>query len=402
MVDQTPRDATTTTCCIVGGGPAGMVLGLLLARAGIATTVLEEHTDFHREFRGDTLHPSTMELMDQLRLAERLLKLRHTIVRDLTVQTADGDFTLVDFSWYRTRFPYITLMPQYDFLQFLAEEAGRYPAFRLIMGAPVQALLDQGGVVRGARYRSRDGWHDVRALLTVGADGRFSRVRHLIQMEPITTSPPMDVLWFRLSRRPDDPDQALGQFGGGRILVVLNRFDYWQVGYVIPKGEYQRIHGAGLEAFRAELKSALPSLADRVDELTGWRQISLLSVESSRLARWYRPGLLLIGDAAHVMTPVGGVGINVAIQDAVATANLLAEPLRAGRLRLSDLAAVQRQRELPVRVIQTFQSLLQSRVLAPTLRGAPFRVPLVMRPRPLRWLIGRLIGFGLWPIRSTT
>jgi 2-polyprenyl-6-methoxyphenol hydroxylase-like FAD-dependent oxidoreductase len=402
-VESAPDPApTTTTCCIVGGGPAGMVLGLLLARAGVQTTVLEEHADFHREFRGDTLHPSTMELMDQLGLAERLLELRHTIVRDLSIRTPAGSFTLVDFGWYPTRYPYITMMPQSDFLQFLAEEASRYPAFKLVLGAPVQALVEEDGVVRGVRYRSKDGWHEVRALLTVGADGRFSRVRHLAGLEPIKTSAPMDVLWFRLSRRPDDPDQALGQFGGGRILVVLNRFDYWQIGYVIPKGEYQRIHGAGLEAFRAELKTGLPALADRVDELTGWRQISLLSVESSRLARWYRSGLLLIGDAAHVMTPVGGVGINVAIQDAVATANLLVEPLRAGRLRLSHLAAVQRQRELPVRVIQTFQSLLQNRVLAPSLRGASFRVPLVMRARPLRYFIGRLIGFGLWPVRATT
>ncbi|MDP8947751.1 MAG: FAD-dependent oxidoreductase [Actinomycetota bacterium] len=398
-----------TTCCVVGGGPAGAVLALLLARAGVSVTLLEAHPDFDREFRGDTLHPSVMEIMDQLGLAERLLDLRHTKVRSLTFQTVSGPFTPVDFSRLTTRFPYITMMPQTSFLEQITGEAKRYPNFRLLMGARVRGLVEEDGVVRGVRYEGEGGWHEVRAILTVGADGRGSRVRRLAGFEPVKTSPPMDVLWFKLPRKPDDPEGAMGRFGRGHIAILLDRFDYWQVGYVIPKGTFPELRREGIGALRRSFAELAPEFAGRVEHLEDWKQVSLLSVESSRCPRWYRPGLLLIGDASHVMSPVGGVGINYAIQDAVVAANVLAEPLRESQERLVDLdtrylAAVQRRRELPTRLIQRLQTLVQQQLLAPALRSrAPFAPPpfvrLLLRIPSVRAIPSRIVGFGLWPVR---
>ncbi len=395
-----PRDRRQVDCCIVGGGPGGAVLALLLARQGLRVELLEEHLDFDRAFRGDTLHPSVMEIMDQLGLADRLLALRHTKARNLTIRTQGSGSVALSFERLKTRFPYITLMPQTQFLEFITTEAARYPHFKLTLGAGVQELVEEQGVVRGVRYRARDGWHEVRALLVVGADGRFSRLRRLAGFQPITTSAPMDVLWFHLSRQPGDPEGVAGRFARGHLVVQLDRWDYWQVGFVIPKGTYQQLRAAGLPALRQELALTAPELTDRVDELQDWKQVSLLSVESNRLPRWYRPGLLLIGDAAHVMTPVGGVGINYAIQDAVVAANVLTEPLQRGRLSLRDLATVQRQRELPTRFIQTFQNLIQQRVLQPALDpNATFQFPPLLRLPLLRDIPARLIGMGLWPVR---
>src|SRR5918997_1701429 len=350
------RDVRRTTCCIVGGGPGGAVLSLLLARAGVEVTLLEAHPDFDRELRGDTLHPSVMEIMDQLGLAERLLKLRHTEARSFTLQTVSGPFTPIDFSRLDTKYPYITVMPQTSFLEFITGEAKRYPNFRLVMSARVRELVEEEGVVRGVRYESEDGWHEVRAILTVGADGRGSRVRRLAGFEPVKTSPPMDVLWFKLPREPDDPEGAMGRVGRGHIAILLDRFDYWQAGYVIPKGTYPKLRHEGIESLRRSFAELIPEFADRVECLEDWRQVSLLSVESSRCRRWDKPGLLLIGDAAHVMSPVGGVGINYAIQDAVVAANVLTEPLKKSQAQLKDLdpsylAAVQRRREGPTRII---------------------------------------------------
>ena len=401
-----------TTCCVVGGGPAGAVLALLLARAGVGVTLLEAHPDFDREFRGDTLHPSVMEIMDQLGLADRLLELRHTKVRSLTFQTVSGPFTPVDFSRLNTKFPYITMMPQTSFLEFITGEAKRNSNFRLLMGARVRELVEEDGVVRGVRYEGESGWREVRAILTVGADGRGSRVRRLAGFEPVKTSPPMDVLWFKLPRKPGDPAGAMGRFGRGHIAILLDRFEYWQAGYVIPKGTFPELRREGIGALRRSFAELVPEeFAGRVGHLEDWKQVSLLSVESSRLPRWYRPGLLLIGDAAHVMSPVGGVGINYAIQDAVVAANVLAEPLKRSQERLVDLntkylGAVQRRRELPTRLIQRLQTLVQRQLLAPALRSrAPFAPP-----RFVRWVLhipfvrtipSRIVGFGLWPVRVT-
>ena len=401
-----------TTCCVVGGGPAGAVLALLLARAGVGVMLLEAHPDFDREFRGDTLHPSVMEIMDQLGLADRLLELRHTKVRSLTFQTVAGPFTPVDFSRLNTKFPYITMMPQTSFLEFITGEAKRFPNFRLLVGARVRGLVEEDGVIRGVRYEGEDGWHEVRAVLTVGADGRGSRVRRLAGFEPVKTSPPMDVLWFKLPRKPGDPEGAMGRFGRGHIAILLDRFEYWQAGYVIPKGTFPELRRKGIGALRRSFAELVPEeFAGRVGHLEDWKQVSLLSVESSRLPRWYRPGLLLIGDAAHVMSPVGGVGINYAIQDAVVAANVLAEPLKRSQERLVDLntkylGAVQRRRELPTRLIQRLQTLVQRQLLAPALRSrAPFAPP-----RFVRWVLhipfvrtipSRIVGFGLWPVRVT-
>jgi 2-polyprenyl-6-methoxyphenol hydroxylase-like FAD-dependent oxidoreductase len=401
------RDVQSTSCCVVGGGPGGAMLALLLARQGISVLLLEAHKDFDREFRGDTVHPSTLEILDEIGLADRLHQLPHQKVYGPVISAANGPFAPFDLRRLDTRFPYIMLMHQPIFLEFLTEEAKKYPNFRLLMGANVLELVEDIGGVRGVRYQTPDAWHEVRALLTVGADGRFSRLRHLAGIEPIKTSPPMDVLWFRLPRLPEDPPAPggalVGALGRGRILAVLDRRDYWQVAYVFPKGHYQELRAQGLEALRHSIAELEPRLAPHVEHLSDWHQFSLLSVESSRCPRWYKPGLLLIGDAAHVMSPVGGVGINYAIQDAVVAANVLTKPLKAGQVQWSDLAEVQRQREWPTRFIQAVQSFAQKRIVASVLRTqAAFRIPwfvrLFARVPILRDLPARLIAFGIWRV----
>ena len=393
-----------TGCCIVGGGPGGAVLALLLARRGVPVVLLEAHDDFDRDFRGDTLHPSVLEIMDQLGLADGVLQIRHSEIRKFSFATPDGPVTLADLARLDTKFPFIAMVPQSEFLEFITVEAKRYPHFQLTMGARVEELITEDGVVRGVRYREGDGWHEVRATLTVGADGRGSRVRHLTGMEPVKTSPPMDVLWFRLPRFETDAEGAMGRFSRGRLVIMLDRLDQWQMGYVIFKGSYKELRAKGLEAFREALAEAVPELGDRVRLLTDWKQAAILSVESSRMKRWHIPGLLLIGDAAHVMSPIGGVGINYAIQDATVAHNVLARPLLAGKVEEKDLAEVQRRRERPTRVIQRFQTIIQKRVIAAALRaGQTFRLPLVMRLLlkipGLRDIPGRLMAFGLRRVR---
>src|SRR5918998_5344451 len=338
------RNVQRAACCIVGGGPAGAMLGLLLARKGVDVLVLEKHGDFLRDFRGDTIHPSTMEIMDEIGLADRLLLLPHTKASQLRFRTPRGAATLADFGHLKTRFPYLAFMPQWDFLDFVTDEAGRYPNFRLEMNAEVRELVEEGGVVQGVRYEAPDGIREVRAPLTVAADGRDSRVREQAGLEVIGTAPPIDVLWFRLSRRAGDPEEPIRYIGGGRFVVLINRGDYWQVGYVLPKGGDQRVRAAGLESFRRSIGEAVPELADRTGEIEDWGQVKLLSVQVNRLKRWYQPGLLCIGDAAHAMSPVGGVGINLAIQDAVATANILGPLLKRGPVDVEHLALVQKRR----------------------------------------------------------
>jgi len=402
------RDSKETQCCVVGGGPAGIVLGLLLARQGVDVTVLEAHRDFDRDFRGDTIHPSTLELMNQLGLAERLLQMPHGEVRTIQFITREETFQLVKFERLKTKFPFIMTLPQALFLEFLAQEAKKYPTFHLLLGANVQQLVTVNDCTVGVRYRDVESqWHEIRAPLTVAADGRFSKVRLLAGLEPIKTAPPMDVLWFRLPRKPADAPDAGFYVGGGHLVIVLNRGDQWQIAYAILKGGYQQVRAQGIEALQKALVERVPWLADRARSLEDWKQVSVLSVESSRLPFWYRPGLLLIGDAAHVMSPVGGVGINYAIQDAVVTSNLLGDSLKQGKVSMEQLAAVQKRRELPVKFIQKVQGYIQQRVVAAALQGDnPFRIPLPMRVIVrlpiLRNFPARLVGFGIRKVRIKT
>jgi 2-polyprenyl-6-methoxyphenol hydroxylase-like FAD-dependent oxidoreductase len=398
---------TQTSCCVVGGGPAGAMLSLLLAHRGVPVTLLEMHKDFDREFRGDTVHPSTMEILDQLGLAEALHKIPHGRILGPTIQFADGPFRPFDLSRLKTRFPYILMIPQSRFLEFITGEAAKYPQFRLLMHAQVQRLIEEDGVVRGVRYLGPDGVHEVRAPLTVAADGRFSLLRRLAGIEPMKTSPPMDILWFRLPKLPTDPDVAggaLGGIGGGRMFIVLDRFDYWQAGLVFPKGTYQELRAQGVASIRRAIEEIDSRFAKSAETLTGWQQLTLLSVESSRCPIWYKPGLLLIGDAAHVMSPVGGVGINYAIQDAVVAANLLTNSLKSGKVSEADLAEVQRQREWPTRVIQGMQSIMQRRLIAGALSSrlvpkVPWQLRLLVRIPYLRDLPTKLIAFGVRHVR---
>ncbi|MGE5656271.1 MAG: FAD-dependent oxidoreductase [Actinomycetota bacterium] len=391
-------EVKSVDCCIVGGGPAGTVLSLLLARQGISVMLLEVHRDFDRDFRGDTLQPSTMEIMAQMGLADRLLELPHTKLRSITLRATDGSIIFSpSFEHLHTHYPYITVMPQVRFLDFIVAQAKQYPNFQLILGANVQELVEENGVIRGVRYRGQGGWHEVRAQVTIAADGRHSRLRDLAGLEAIQTSAPMDVLWFRLPRLPQDTEGLNGRVGQGRMTVLLDRGEQWQVAYIIPKGGYQQVRAAGLEILRQNLVEILPEFQERVQQLQDWQQIAFLSVESSYLRRWYRPGLLLIGDAAHVMSPVGGVGINYAIQDAVATANHLSQPLKDQQVKINHLAAVQRQRQLPTRFIQTFQSFIQQNLIKSALNNQKFQSPALLKLPILQDLLARIIGFGLFP-----
>jgi len=398
--------AGETTCCIVGGGPGGMMLALCLARRGVKVTLLEAHKDFDRAFRGDTVHPSTLEILDQMGLADRLLELPHSKIYGPTFQTAGVTFSPIDFRRLKTRFPYIMLIPQTKFLEFLAAEGRKYPNFDLRMVANVGALVEEDGVVRGVRYQSTAGWHEVRARLTVGADGRFSKVRQLAGFVPIKTSPPMDILWFQLPHLPGDDhsDRLMGGFGNGRLLVVFDRVDYWQLGYIFPKGHYQQVRAAGMEAFRKSIAEIEPRFAKHAETLKDWNQCTLLSVESSRCPVWYKPGLLVIGDAAHVMSPVGGVGINYAVQDAVVAANVLTRPLMNGNVTVTDLVDIQSRREWPTRVIQGIQSAMQTRFIGSALQTQgtlriPWALRLFFKIPVLRDIPARVLAFGVRRVR---
>ena len=391
-----------TRCCIAGGGPAGMMLGVLLARAGIDVIVLEKHADFLRDFRGDTVHPSTLEVIHELGWLERFLQRPHQEVRELGGQIGDEHVMIADFSHLPTRCQFVALMPQWDFLDFLAERGREFPSFHVRMEAEAVDLLTADGHVAGVRVTTPRGALEVRADLTVGADGRQSIVRERAGLVVDSFGVPIDVLWMRMSRRPDDPARTLGYLRGGHVFVTLPRGDYWQCAFVIPKGGYDDLRREGLDALRKTIAAIVPFLADRVGELEDWDDVKLLTVKIDRLREWQRPGLLCIGDAAHAMSPIGGVGINLAIQDAVAAANILAEPLRRGTVTLEDLEAVQRRRSFPTRATQRLQLLIQNRVISRTLRsGAPTSLPLVarwFRDHPvLRRLPARMVGLGFRP-----
>lgn len=406
MKEPTPSEAAVdsvaeTGCVIVGAGPAGAILALLLARSGVRVTLLESHPDFDRDFRGDTIHPSTLELIDQLGLSSRLHELPHGKLGSVQVFTPDGAVALADLSRLRTKFPYVMTLPQSQLLELLVEAARGYPSFQIVMQANVQRLVEEEGIVRGVRYRDAENrWHEVRAGLTVAADGRFSKVRHLASIEIIGSAPPMDVVWFRLPKKPSDGEHGAEiNIGGGRFAVLLDRADEWQIGYVILKGSFATVREAGIESLREGMAQVVPWLADRVQELRDWKQTVVLNVESSRATTWHKPGLLLIGDAAHVMSPVGGVGINVAVQDAVATANLLTDPLRHGTPTEVELAAVQQLREPAVKIVQRMQRFMQETIAKPGLaKGAKFHLPLPLRillhVPVLRNLPGYMMAFG--------
>jgi 2-polyprenyl-6-methoxyphenol hydroxylase-like FAD-dependent oxidoreductase len=402
-----PVSTLTTTCVIAGGGPAGMVLGLLLARAGADVVVLEKHADFLRDFRGDTIHPSTLEVMHELGVLDEFLELPHQKAATLSVIIGGETIHIADFRHLPTRCGFIALMPQWDFLDFLADQGKLYPGFTLKMQAEVTDLIEEGGRIAGVRATTSEGPIEVRAVLTVGADGRHSTVRAKAGLVVDDLGAPMDVLWMRLSRRPGDGENALGRMEMGRIFVMLDRGDYWQCAFVIPKGGIDEVKAQGLPAFREAVALLAPVLRDRVGELQSWDDVKLLTVRVDRLRRWYRPGLICIGDAAHAMSPIGGVGVNLAVQDAVAAANILAEPLRGRNATVDDLDAVQQRREFPTRVTQRIQVLAQNRIISRVL-GSKGRIspPWVLRQfnrfPALRRIPARLIGMGIRPEHVAT
>jgi len=393
---------TSVRCCIAGGGPAGMMLGYLLARAGVKVLVLEKHGDFLRDFRGDTIHPSTLEVMHELGLLDEFLKLPHQKVYELNAQVGEMRLTIADFRHLPTRCGFVAFMPQWDFLNFLAEKAARYPNFNLMMQAEVTGLIEESGRVAGVRAKSANGEIEVRADLVVGADGRSSIVREKAGLKVKEFGAPMDVLWFRLRRTAADPAATMGRFDAGRIFIALNRGDYWQCGYVIAKGQFEEMRRQPFETFRAAIVKLAPYAKDSVQELRGWDDVKLLTVRVDRLLEWFRPGLLCIGDSAHAMSPVGGVGINLAIQDAVAAANVLFEPLREGQLAIEHLRRVQKRRELPTRVTQGLQVAVQRRIIARVLvETGPLKPPLAVRLLAkvpfLRRIPARIVGLGIRP-----
>jgi 2-polyprenyl-6-methoxyphenol hydroxylase-like FAD-dependent oxidoreductase len=389
-------------CCIAGGGPAGMMLGLLLARAGVDVIVLEKHADFLRDFRGDTIHPSTLEVMHELGMLDDFLSRPHQKVDRLSAQIGDTMVRIADFSHLRTRCKFIAMVPQWDFLDFLADGARPYDTFKLLMQAEVTDLLWDGDRVTGVTAQTPEGRREIRADLVVGADGRHSLTRQKAKLEVINLGAPMDVLWMGISRQPSDPDQTFGRIEPGRMFVTINRGDYWQCAYVIPKGTFQTIERNGLEAFRADIARLAPHLGPRVGELASWDDVKLLTVAVDRVRQWYRPGFLCIADAAHAMSPIGGVGINLAIQDAVAAANILAGPLRSGSLETDHLRQVQRRREWPTRLTQGLQVFLQDRLISRVLASRasvspPWPVRLAQAWPLLQRIPARLVGLGFRP-----
>jgi 2-polyprenyl-6-methoxyphenol hydroxylase-like FAD-dependent oxidoreductase len=390
-----------TTCCIVGGGPAGIMLGYLLARSGVPVTVLEKHSDFFRDFRGDTVHPSTLTLMQELGLLKDLLKLPHQRLTSVGGVFGDYAFQVANFSRVPGPCQFVALMPQWDFLNFLSSRAMRFPTFDLRMQHEAVNLLRDHGRVVGVEARTPHGTSHIHADLVIGCDGRHSVIRAAAKMEVIESGVPIDVLWFRLSRHANDPDQLFGNINYGKALILLNRGDYFQAGFIIRKGSFDEMKRNGLAGFRKSIVQIAPYLLDRVDELQDWDQIKLLSVQINRLRQWHRPGLLCIGDAAHAMSPAGGVGINLAIQDAVATANLLTRPLLEGYVPQAALAAVQFRREFPTRVTQ-FMQVNAHKGLSyvfqhPGPLKAPWQMKVALSIPGIQHLTARIIGTGVLP-----
>ena len=390
-----------TRCCIVGGGPAGIMLGYLLARAGVDVVVLEQHEDFRRDFRGDTVHPSTLDVLHELGLLDDFLALPHTELREIRARVGAREILLADFARVPTRCQFMVFMPQWDFLTFLADRARRYEGFRLLMQSEATGLVEDAQV-GGVRVQTPRGPLEVRADLVVACDGRHSSLRSRAGLEVEEVAPAIDVLWTRVSKRAGDPPQTLGYFDFGRLCALLDRGGHWQCGIVVRSGELEVLRMRGIEALRAEIARVAPFVKDRTDEIESWDDVKHLAVRIDRLTRWWRPGLLCIGDAAHAMSPIGGVGINLAIQDAVAAANTLAEPLRRRTLGNAHLEAVQRRRMMPARLTQELQAFIQNRIYA---RDGQTRPPSALRMLErfpwLRTIPSRLIGLGLRPEHVT-
>ncbi len=397
-----PASTKIAKCCIAGGGPAGMMLGFLLARAGVDVVVLEKHADFFRDFRGDTIHPSTLELMHELGLLDAFLKLPHQKLDRLTAQIGDQRVRMIDLTHLPTHCKYIALMPQWDFLNFLAAQGKRYPTFDLRMQAEATDLIEENGRVVGVRAKTPEGELTIRADLTVGCDGRHSTLRDKAGLKGDDYGAPMDVLWFRLPRKATDETETFGHLEAGMMMIMLDRGDYWQCAFVIPKGGIDRVQAEGLDAFRQQVVLMSPFLADRVGELKNWDDIKLLSVAVDRLRQWWRPGLICIGDAAHAMSPIGGVGVNIAVQDAVAAANRLAAPLKAGTASDDDLRAIQKRRTFPVRFTQALQLTMQKRIIGRALASTErLKPPLLFKLFDmfpiLQRIPGRLLAVGVRP-----
>ena len=389
-------------CCVVGGGPAGMMLGFLLARAGVSVAVLEKHSDFLRDFRGDTVHPSTLELMYELGLIDEFLTVPHRKVDHFSIDIGDERVQVVDLRHLPTHCKYIALMPQWDFLNFLARQARRYQTFDLYMEAEATDLIEEERRVVGVRAKTPQGELSVRADLVVGCDGRHSTLREKSGMRSDDFGAPMDALWFRVTRKESDPAETFGRIDTGALLVMLDRGEYWQCAYIIPKGSFERVRGGGIEVFRGRVRTLAPFLSDRLTELGSFDDVKLLTVIVDLLRQWWRPGLLLIGDAAHAMSPVGGVGINIAVQDAVAAANRLARPLRAGSVTPADLQAIQQRRVWPARMTQRVQLVMQNRLIGPALESsrkpkAPLLFKVLNAVPVLRRIPARLLALGFRP-----
>jgi 2-polyprenyl-6-methoxyphenol hydroxylase-like FAD-dependent oxidoreductase len=401
--EQSDRRIIHTKCCIVGGGPAGMMLGYLLARSGLETLVLEKHADFFRDFRGDTVHPSTLQVMDELGLIDGFLKIPHQELQKLEGRFGDATIRLADLGRLRVKYPFIALMPQWDFLNFLREQGGRFKSFNVMMNANATDLLWAGDRVIGVKARTPEGPIEIRAELTVGCDGRHSIVRQCAGLEVVEIGVPMDVLWFRAPRRQNETENLLARIETGKMLVTFDRGDYWQCAYVIPKGQNDAVRARGLDAFRNDVIGMAPILASGISDVRSWDDVKLLTVAINRLKRWTKPGLLCIGDAAHAMSPVGGVGVNLAIQDAVATANLLAARLASGCPSEQELDSVRRRREFPVRMTQALQVIVQNNIISAAIgpKKQPLRVPIVARLiNAIPWLQGipaRFIAIGVRP-----
>ena len=390
-----------TTCCVVGGGPAGMVLAYLLAEKGIDVTVLEKHKDFFRDFRGDTVHPSTLNVLDELGLLKEFLDLPHEQVASLGLIIGDSEFQIADFSHVPAVCKFVALMPQWDFLNFISGHAKAFPSFQLLMQHEATGLITEGERITGILARNEDGEVRIHAHLVVGCDGRHSRTRNAAGLDVIEHGVPIDVLWFRISRKPDDPSQVLGNVNYGKALILINRSDYFQAGLIIKKGSYADIQARGLDALRSDIHKIAPYLGDRLNELDNWDKIQILTVQINRLRRWYRPGLLCIGDAAHAMSPAGGVGINLAIQDAIGAARILAGPLQERNVSVADLAAVEKRRTLPTRVTQAIQ-LGAHRGFAGVFENpgplqAPWQLKAAVRIPGFQRAVGYAVGIGVRP-----